>query len=122
MHNASSFHEVRPIIEVLEGRTLTSVSPSLAGARTFPTHTALTVDAGTLGQPITFNVTVFAGDVPHGGVELYYRGKLFQALALGATGIVSPDPWFMANEATYMIPAGPAGAEKFGVGPHLVRA
>lgn len=88
----------------------------------FPTHTEVTVEAGVLGQPITFDMTVFSAIVPTGGINLYYRGRLLQALALSVTGIASPDPRYMANEATFTVPAGPAGAKAFGVGPHFVRA
>jgi hypothetical protein len=122
MRNANPTRKTRPMIEALEGRTLASISPSLAGARTFATHMELTVDAGTLGQPITFNVTVFASGYPEGRVDLYYRGRIFRGLAIGLMGAVSPDPKFEASQATYTIPAGPAGAKMFGVGLHVVRA
>ena len=120
MRNADLCRETRPLVEVLEGRTLMSVAPLLAGARTLPTYTVLTVDAGMLGQPITFDATVFALEQPVAAVNLYYRGKLFQTLDM--TPIASLNSRFRASEATYTLPAGSAGSEIFGVGPHAVRA
>ncbi|HEY2589321.1 MAG TPA: FKBP-type peptidyl-prolyl cis-trans isomerase [Tepidisphaeraceae bacterium] len=123
MSEKGSRSEGRAIVEGLEGRRLLSVSPLLAGAQTFRTHTALTVDAGTLGQPITFTMTVFADIAPFGGVNLYYHGKLLQGLALSFKPVASPDPRFASeNATTYTVPAGPVGAKMFGVGPHAVRA
>jgi hypothetical protein len=109
-----------PAVEMLEGRTLSSVSPSLAGQWFFPTHTALKVEAGTLGEPITFDVTVSAASWPTGPLELYYHGKPLQALTLSP--VPSSDSRLHATEATYTIPGGPATAVMFGIGLHAVRA
>jgi hypothetical protein len=114
MRNADPCHRNRPAVEMLDGRTLLSVSPSLAGQWFFPTHTVLKVEAGTLGEPITFDVTVFATSWPSGPLELYYRGKPFQALTLAP--VPSPESRFDATEAIYMVPAGPAGAAPHGPG------
>lgn len=61
---------LRPVVEAIEARTMASASPSLQGQWTFPTHTELTVDAGALGQPITFHVTVVSADEPVGQLAL----------------------------------------------------
>jgi hypothetical protein len=111
------------MVETLEVRVLASVSQSLEGRsvfNTYRTHTVLTVDAGALGQPITLDATVFSATLPTGAVAFYSRGKLVQTVP--TTGITSPNPRFGAAEATYTIPAGMAGADMFGVGPHAVRA
>jgi hypothetical protein len=116
-------NETLPLVEVVEGRILASVSPSVPRRdviETLRTHTVLTVEAGTLGQPITFDVTVLAAGAPPGNVDLYSRGKLLQHLY--PRTVDSPDPRLYAVGATYTIAAGTAGAEMFGVGPHAVTA
>lgn len=118
MWNTDKCHEVRPVVETLEGRALASISPFLAGTGTFRTHTTLTVDAGALGEPITFNATVFAKTESPGPLGLYYRGKLFQEVP--PTGVVYSTVQ-VETEATYTIPAGVAAASLFGVGLHAVR-
>jgi hypothetical protein len=118
MRNTDKCNEVRPIVETLEGRALASISPLLAGTGTFRTHTTLTVDAGALGEPITFNATMFAKTESPGPLDLYYRGKLFQEVP--PTGVVYSTVQ-VETEATYTIPAGIAAASLFGVGPHAVR-
>lgn len=101
MRKDVSSHRSCSVVEILEGRTLASFSPSLAGSGTFPTHTTLTVDAGQLGQPITFNVTVFATGTPP-TAEIYSRGKLLQEVYPTYRDLTrSPYPRFpVANEAT----------------------
>lgn len=123
MRGAASNCGAQPVVEALEGRTLLSVSPSLQGQHELPTRTVLTVDAGMLGQPITFDAIVYSpqGGEPLGPVDLYYRGKLLQELH--GSPIASPNPKFsVASEATFTVPAGPAGADMFGIGLHAVRA
>lgn len=113
-------HNHGAVLETLEVRALLSASPAIIGERTFPTHTTLKVEAGALGQPITFDVTVRSRDeTPRGPLDLYYHGKLFQELP---PTNASFDGQFWAVEGTYTVPAGTAGAEMFGAGLHAVRA
>jgi FKBP-type peptidyl-prolyl cis-trans isomerase 2 len=112
-----------PVVEILEGRVLLSFSPALAGQHVVPTHTVLQVEAGTLGEPITFDVTVFAQSVPGPAVDLYFHGKVLQEIGLAATFPTNPHfPNLFGSEGVYTVPAGTAGAEMFGVGLHAVRA
>lgn len=122
MRDAAPNREGRPVVEVLEGRTMASFSPSLDGSGTFPTHTTVTVDAGQLGQPITFNVNVFAAGTPFTPVGVYFHGQLVQQLYPSDPDLTrSSYPRFpLTNQATYTIPAGAAVAEMFGVGLHTV--
>lgn len=127
MRGSASGNTIGPVIEALEQRTMASASPSLQGQRAFLTHTFLTVDSGTVGQAITFDVTVFSSDLPLGEVELRFHGKVFQDLDLASSvysdvRFQTTVPGGQESEATYTIPAGIDGAEMFGVGPHLVRA
>lgn len=119
---------IPPVMEGLESRTMASASPALQGQGPVRTYTSLTVDAGAIGQPITFNVTVLAVNTPSGPLELYFHGKLFQELSLPAAAVAaSPNldtrkPVYLETSGTYTIPAGTDAADLFGVGSHLVRA
>lgn len=121
MQTRNSCHAIRPWIEEMESRLLASVSPDLFGQTTIVTRTELTVDAGVLGQPITFDVKVFGAAQPVGPLELYYHGKVIQNLSFGLGGVVSSHPLLIDSEAIYTAPAGPASAGMFGLGRHAVR-
>jgi len=88
-----------PSVENLEGRvvlsrmTITSALHHLAHVAKLPghnaaTHTSLTVGSGTLGAPMTFNVTVRASTVaaPRGTVNILDHGQVIDSLTLSPTG------------------------------------
>jgi hypothetical protein len=114
MGNRNACREARPLVEAMESRLLASVSPKLMGQITFPTRTELTVEAGTLCQPITFHVKVFAGIEPSNPIDLHYRGKVFKEIRPGLVDITPTHPLVYEGEATYMIPAGIGGGAKMG--------
>jgi len=113
-------------MESLEGRiVLSGIGSSGAfasrtaefGAQTIKkaaTETTLAVNAGTLGQPITFAVTVrapAAAGSPVGTVNLTSHGNLIQTLTLSPT--TSANRRFAVSEATYTVTSQPGGAANF---------
>src|SRR3954454_19869684 len=100
-------------MESLEGRTvlstagtagvLHSIAAQLAGRSTSgpATSTAVKVSAGTLGQPVTFQVTVrgpAAAGAPVGTVNLSEQGNAIGTLSLSPT--TSKSPRVAASTAT----------------------
>jgi hypothetical protein len=79
-----------------------------------PTKTLVTVTSGTLGQPITFNVTVrapAAAGSPTGTVSLLERGVLIQTLTLSPE--LSNDARFAYSFASYTVTPEPGGAAPY---------
>lgn len=123
----------RSLIETLENRTLFSAAPALHSAVPAAAHaavvkneattTTVTVSAGTLGQPITFTVSVRAlaanGSYPLGTVNLTIKGTVLDSLTLEPTN--SPNPKFntAGSVFTYTYTAG--GSDYF-FGAHAVVA
>jgi FKBP-type peptidyl-prolyl cis-trans isomerase FkpA len=106
---------------VLSGIGATALQQAAAevGGRTTPkaaTATTLAVSGGTLGQPITFNVTVrapAAQGAPTGMVNITSHGTLIQSVTLAPT--ISTNPRFAYSTATYTLTPQPGGsAEYFG--------
>ena len=81
-------------------------------ARAAKTETSIAVSAGTLGQPITFTVTVRApasAGSPRGTVNITEHGATIQSLTLSPE--TSTNPKFAYSDATYTLtqpPGGPA--------------
>jgi hypothetical protein len=78
------------------------------------TKTLLTVSAGTLGQPITFDVTVraaAAAGAPTGTVSLVEHGALIQTLTLSPE--LSNDARFALSGASYTFTPEPGGGEPY---------
>ncbi len=74
------------------------------------TETTLAVSAGTLGQPITFTVTVRApasAGSPQGTVNLVEHGQVIQSLTVSPT--TSTNPRSAYSEATYTLTPQPGG-------------
>ena len=91
-------------------------------ARKVPTNTLLTVSAGTLGQPITFTVTVRSAATagsPAGTVNIIDHGVVIQTLTLSPT--TSPSPRYAYSDATYTLRQQPGGSAYF-FGKHAVSA
>lgn len=91
-------------------------------ARAEPTHTALSVSAGTLGQPITFTATVRAparAGAPIGTVEILDHGSPVQAIPLSATGTTSGHS--AVSEGTATLVPQPGGTSYF-FGKHRIQA
>jgi len=87
------------------------------------TATALTVTAGTLGQPITFDATVrapAAAGAPEGAVEIFVHGELIQTLALSPTNNPA-HPNFAYSGASFTLTQQPGGSAYF-FGIHGVTA
>jgi hypothetical protein len=117
---------------LLSGITPTAGSPSALhqnaveldarAARKVSTNTLLTVSAGTLGQPITFTVTVrsaAAAGSPVGSVNIIDHGVVIQTLTLSPT--TSPSPRYAYSDATYTVKQQPGGSAYF-FGKHAVSA
>lgn len=86
------------------------------------TSTTLKATAGTLGQPITFAVTVRApasAGSPQGTVQLIDHGQVLQSLTLSPT--TSTSPRLASSEATYTLRPQPGGGAYF-FGKHPVSA
>lgn len=86
------------------------------------TQTTLAVNAGTLGQPITFNVTVRAGaaaGLPAGTVNIIDHGTVIQTLTLSPT--TSTLARSAVSHATYTLTPQPGGDAYF-FGRHAVSA
>ena len=121
--------------ETLEGRLLLSgIAPSpgstshlqknVAEVATRPgrTQTKLSVNAGTLGQPITFNVTVrtaASAGAPTGTVEIIDHGNVIATLTVSPT--TSSNPRFAFSDATDTLTPPPGGTAYF-FGKHPVTA
>ncbi len=78
------------------------------------TETTLAVSAGTLSQPITFNVTVRApatAGTPLGTVNLTSHGKLIQTITLSPA--TSTNSKFAVSEATLTVTSQPGGPANF---------
>jgi hypothetical protein len=91
-------------------------------ARKAPTETSLAVSAGTLGQPITFNVTVRApatAGAPQGTVNLIDHGNVIATLALSPA--TSTNGKSASREAIATLTTPPGGAAYF-FGKHTVSA
>lgn len=137
MRNNLSRHSARkPLFEPLEHRTL--LTPVLATAGlgrvehsaivadvnrvSLATKTLLSVQAGSLGQAITFTVTVRDAaslGPPTGSVTLTDHGVVIQTLTLAPT--TSTNARYAFSSASYTIPAG-AGGPAYYFGPHTVTA
>jgi hypothetical protein len=90
--------------------------------RAAETKTTLAVSAGTLGQPITFTVTVraaAAAGAPTGTVELLDHGQVIQTLTLSPTSSTSGRG--ASSEATATLTQPPGGAAYY-FGKHQVSA
>jgi FKBP-type peptidyl-prolyl cis-trans isomerase len=86
------------------------------------TATTLAVGAGTLGQPITFSVTVRASAAsgsPEGTVNIIDHGTVIQSLTLSPT--TSTSARSASSEASYTLTPQPGGAAYF-FGKHAVSA
>ena len=120
--------------ETLESRTLLSgvaaaasiqhgaavVDASTAGKAN--TSTLVTVKAGTLGQPITFTVSVRAAAAqgsPQGSVNLMYNGTEAATLTLSPT--TSTNPRYAFSQATYTYTPQPGGVAVY-FGKHKISA
>jgi FKBP-type peptidyl-prolyl cis-trans isomerase/Bacterial Ig-like domain (group 3) len=128
---------VRPlsvVVETLESRVVlsgiasTSALPQSAaeiaarGAHSAATETTLAVGAGTLGQPITFTVTVRApasAGSPQGTVNLVDHGSVIQTLTLSPTTSTNARSAF--SEATFTLTALPGGGAYY-FGKHTISA
>jgi peptidylprolyl isomerase len=87
-----------------------------------PTSTSVAVSAGTLGQPITFNVTVRTAaraGAPTGTVNILDHGQVIQTLTLSPA--VSTRGRFATGEATATLTQPPGGAAYF-FGRHKLTA
>jgi FKBP-type peptidyl-prolyl cis-trans isomerase/Bacterial Ig-like domain (group 3) len=129
---------VSSVVETLEARLLLSgIAPTFDSrsiihqsavevaartARNAPTATALAVSAGTLGQPITFTVTVrapAAAGSPAGTVDLIDHGAVIGTLTLSPAA--STNARYAFSDATYTLVQPPGGAAYF-FGKHAVSA
>jgi FKBP-type peptidyl-prolyl cis-trans isomerase FkpA len=101
-----------------------SPTPEIA-ARSLPralTVTTLKVTAGTLGQPITFNVKVWAhvaAGSPEGTINLFAHGTLLETLTLSPA--TSAFPRYACSEATFTLTPQPGGSAYY-FGEHLAVA
>jgi hypothetical protein len=90
--------------------------------RAVATQMSLAVTAGTLSQPITFNVTVrapAAAGPPVGTVSIMDRGNVLHTLTLAPT--TSADSKFAVSQATLTMVSQPGGPAFF-FGKHTVTA
>lgn len=126
------------LVENLESRCLLSASASAVAkpleikpwppatdatvVRKAATTTTVKATAGTLGQPITFTVTVraaAAAGAPQGTVALVVQGATIQTLTLATT--TSTNARFAESSATYTLTQPPGGSAYY-FGAHAVRA
>lgn len=111
--------------EALESRTLLSgIAASLdaAGARHSATKTTLAVSAGTLGQPVTFSVSVrtsAAAGSPQGTVDIIEHGAVIQTIPVSPTTLTNSR--YAYSDATYTL-AAPPGGEAIYFGKYSVEA
>ena len=122
-------------IESLEGRIVLSAIGS-AGAlphgtvevaaqtlKKAATETTLAVNAGTLGQPITFTVTVRAAasaGAPAGTVNITDHGKVIQTLTLSPATSTSGKS--AISQASYTLTTPPGGSSPYFFGKHAIAA
>jgi hypothetical protein len=95
---------------------------SALGVRNAATQTTLAVSAGTLGQPITFTVTVRASasaGSPRGTVNLIDHGQVIQTLTLSPT--TSTSSRYAFSKATFTLNQ-PSGDSAYAIGRHLLSA
>jgi hypothetical protein len=115
--------------EILESRLVLSASGVAQGAvevaaqtvHKAATETTLAVEAGTLGQPITFTATVRApasSGSPSGTVEIVDHGSVLQTLTLSPS---STSGKFSYSEASFTLTPQPGGPAYF-FGKHAVSA
>jgi hypothetical protein len=109
---------------VLSGVSLPHGAAEVAAQtlRTAATATTLAVSAGTLGQPITFTVTVrasAAAGAPQGTVDLIDHGKVIQALTLSPA--TSTNARYAYGTASYTVTQ-PAGGSAYYFGKHTLSA
>jgi hypothetical protein len=129
----------RPTIETLENRTLlsgaasavvnagsaverTAVEVAAKPVKKAPTKTTLAVSAGTLGQPVTFDVTVrapVAAGSPAGTVNIIDRGNVIETITLSPT--TSTNPKYAFSEGAITLTQPPGGSAYY-FGNHAVRA
>jgi hypothetical protein len=86
------------------------------------TKTTLTASAGTLGQPVTFTVTVRAtasAGAPTGSVTITDHGKAIQTITLSPA--ISSNSKYAISQATYTLTQTPGGSDYF-FGKHTVSA
>src|SRR4051794_14309274 len=86
------------------------------------TQTALEVNAGTLGQPITFTATVrgaAAAGSPTGTVNILDHGQVIQTLTLSPTA--STNARYAVSQATGTLTLPPGGGSYY-IGRHPVSA
>jgi len=86
------------------------------------TKTTLTISAGTLGQPVTFDVavrTAAAAGAPTGTVAIIDHGKVIQTLTLSPTN--STDSRYAYSDASYTLIPQP-GSNSYFFGRHPVSA
>ena len=122
----------RPVVENLENRTLLSGVGSLdagvvvehsaiivpakaAKVKLTGTKTSLAITSGTLGQPITFTVTVrtaAAAGAPTGTIELLEKKSSIQS-GVTLTPTTSTNPKYAISVATYTITPQPGGSAPF---------
>ncbi len=118
------------LVETLESRVvLSAVAPSQGAAEVAAhtlnksgTQTTLVTSAGTLGQPITFNVSVRAAasaGSPTGSVELIDQGQVLQTLTLSPT--TSTSARYAVSGASLTLTQ-PPGGPSFYFGKHQVTA
>jgi hypothetical protein len=95
---------------------------AVSGLRKAPTSTSLAVSAGTLGQPITFNVTVrvaAGAGSPSGTVNILDHGQVIQTLTLSPS--VSTRGRFATGTAIATLTQPPGGAAYY-FGRHKLSA
>ncbi len=112
---ASAFDSAKPLHQTAEVVAATSAGES-------PTQTLLTISAGTLGQPITFTVTVRAPGAsgsPEGTVNILNHGQVIETLTLSP--IESTGGRYAFSDATYTLTQPPGGAAFF-FGRHPITA
>jgi peptidylprolyl isomerase len=113
------------VMETLEGRLLLSgigAEVAAQGARAARTETKLVANAGTLGQPVTFNVTVreaAAAGAPEGTVDIIDHGNVIGTLTLAPAP--SSNAMFAFSAATFTLKLPPGGPAYF-FGKHAVSA
>jgi FKBP-type peptidyl-prolyl cis-trans isomerase/Bacterial Ig-like domain (group 3) len=99
-----------------------AVELAARAVRKASTSTLLTVSAGTLGQPITFTVTVRSvarAGSPEGTVNIIDHGTVIQTLTLSP--VTSPSARYAYSDATDTLTQQPGGSAYF-FGKHSVSA
>jgi hypothetical protein len=109
---------------VLSGATLAHGAAEVAAQslKAAATQTTLAISAGTLGQPITFNVAVHAGAAagsPRGTVELIDHGTVIHTLTLAPGSATTGRS--AVSTATYTMAPQPGGSAYY-FGKHSISA